>query len=101
MWGETVVNETVQSPRGARIAYDIAVRYRQGGARATVLLRNLTPDGARLENAGELRIGEVAMIQLPTLWHLAKRCRLCSSSKPSWTRRTGHRHELGKNTRLA
>ncbi|MBS0254772.1 MAG: hypothetical protein JSS36_06065 [Proteobacteria bacterium] len=67
MWGETVVNETVRTPRGQRIAFDVAVRYRQGSSRATVLLRNLTREGARIEGVGHLRVGDVAMIQLPGL----------------------------------
>ena len=78
MWGDTVVNETVHVPRGQRIAFDIAARYRQGGARSTVLLRNLTREGARLDGISGLRAGEVAMIQLPTLAPKA--------AKVSWTR---------------
>mgnify|MGYP000967719277 CR=1 FL=1 len=78
MWGESVVNETVHVPRGQRIAFDLAVRYRQGGTRSTVLLRNLTREGARIEGATGLRVGDVAMIQLPTLSPKA--------AKVSWVR---------------
>ena len=65
MWARAV-NETVHVPRGQRIAWRPAVRYRQGGTRSTVLLRNLTREGAVIEGATGLRVGDVAMIQLPT-----------------------------------
>ena len=78
MWGDTVVNETVHVPRGQRVAFDLAVRYRQGGTRATVLLRNLTREGARLDGVPGGRPGDVAMIQLPTLAPKA--------AKVSWVR---------------
>ncbi len=78
MWGDSLVNETVYVPRAQRVAFDIAVRYRQASRRSTVLLRNLTVEGARLEGVAGLRTGDVAMIQLPTL--------APKSAKVSWTR---------------
>jgi hypothetical protein len=78
MWGDTVVNETVRVVRGQRVAFDLAVRYRQGSTRSTVMLRNLTREGARLDGVSGLRAGDVAMIQLPTLAPKA--------AKVSWVR---------------
>lgn len=63
----TMVNQVVYAPRAQRISFDMPVRYRQGSQRVSLLLRNLTAMGARVEGLDELRIGDMAMVQLPTL----------------------------------
>jgi hypothetical protein len=62
-----MVQDIVFIPRSERIAFDIPVRARVGGRRATLTLRDLTPHGARVEGMEGLELGAMTMLQLPTL----------------------------------
>lgn len=50
-----------------RIAFDMLVRYAWRGVRATVMLKDLTPFGARIEGIEALRKGDGLTLLLPGL----------------------------------
>ncbi len=54
-------------PRAERLSFDMLARYRFAGRRATVLLRNMTQGGARVEGIEGLRAGEIITLMLPDL----------------------------------
>lgn len=62
-----MVDEISFIPRSERIAFDIPVKTRVGGRRATLTLRDLTPRGARVEGMEGLELDDMTMMQLPTL----------------------------------
>ena len=62
-----MVDDIVIQPRAERISFDMLVRYRNMGNRATVMLKNLTTGGARVEGIEGLRYGDVITLLLPSL----------------------------------
>ena len=67
MWQSSMVDRVVYISTASRVAYDLPVRYRHGSERVALVLHNLTPRGARVEGLDTLRVGDMAMVQLPTL----------------------------------
>lgn len=67
MWPNSMVDKVVHVPTASRVAWDLPIRYRQGSQRMTLTLLNLTPRGARVEGVPDMRVGDMAMVQLPTL----------------------------------
>ena len=71
MWPNSMPNATISKvvhvPTARRVAYDLPVRYRQGSRRVSLMLHNLTPAGARVEGLEGFHVGDMAMVQLPTL----------------------------------
>jgi hypothetical protein len=63
----TLVNEVVYIPRSQRVCIDLEVRCRVHGGRAKVVLKNLTPEGARIEALEGLRYDDVITLSLPSL----------------------------------
>jgi len=62
-----MVDDIFIQPRAERISFDMLVRYRNLGNRATVLLKNLTTGGARVEGIEGLRYGDMITLLLPSL----------------------------------
>ncbi|NBC35769.1 hypothetical protein GTZ99_04270 [Novosphingobium sp. FSY-8] len=60
-------DSVVYVPRAERVSFDMMVRYRFEGLRATVLLKNLTCGGARVEGIDGLRVGDMVTLNLPSL----------------------------------
>lgn len=56
---------TYRERRANRIAFDMLVRYAWRGVRATVMLKDLTPFGARIEGIEALRKGDGLTLLLP------------------------------------
>lgn len=71
MWANSMINKVVHVQGPNRVAWDLPIRYRQGSQRVTLMLHNLTPRGARVEGLAEMgadmHVGDMAMVQLPTL----------------------------------
>jgi hypothetical protein len=63
----TLVDEVVYVPRAQRVCIDLEVRCRVHGERARVVLKNLTPEGARIEALEGLRYDDVITLCLPKL----------------------------------
>lgn len=53
--------------RAARVGVELPVRCKHGLTRSTVMLKDLTPYGARIEGIGSQRIGDVITLMLPGL----------------------------------
>ena len=64
---KTLVDEVVYIPRAQRMCIDLEVRCRVHGERARVVLKNLTPEGARIEALEGLRYDDVITLTLPGL----------------------------------
>ena len=60
-------DDIVYVPRAQRVSFDMQVRYRHGGTRATLLLQNLTAGGAYATGLAELRCGDRITLCLPSL----------------------------------
>lgn len=56
-----------ETRRFPRIGVELPVRVKHGLVRATVMLKDLTPYGARIEGLEKQRIGEPIMLMLPGL----------------------------------
>jgi len=67
MWLDRMVNEDTYVPRAERVSFDMLVRYRRDGVRATMLMKNLNCDGARVEGLTGLRFGDTITVMLPSL----------------------------------
>lgn len=63
------VEETfsTQLRRAERVAFDLMVKYRLWGFRGTIVLKDMTPFGARVEGLADLRMGDEIMLLLPGL----------------------------------
>jgi hypothetical protein len=57
----------VYIPRAERVSFDMMVRYRIEKLRGSVLLRNLSSGGARVEGLAGLRMGDKLFLYLPSL----------------------------------
>jgi len=67
MWLKSMVDDVVYVPRARRISFDMLVRYRHHGQRATGLVKDLTCGGARIEGLSGLRVDESITLYLPGL----------------------------------
>lgn len=67
MWLNSMDDEVVYAPRAERISFDMLVRYRLLGQRGTLLLKNLTCGGARVDGLEDLRCGDGLTLYLPSL----------------------------------
>lgn len=67
MWLKSMVDDVIYVPRAERISIDLDVRCRIHGARARVVLKNLTTEGARIEAVEGLRYDDVITLMLPSL----------------------------------
>ena len=67
MWLDKTVNEDTYVPRAERVSFDMLVRYRREGTRATMLLKNLNCNGARVEGLAGLKFGDTITVMLPSL----------------------------------
>ncbi|MBU6265926.1 MAG: PilZ domain-containing protein [Sphingomonadales bacterium] len=67
MWPNSMVDKVVYVRAPSRVAWDLPIRYRQGSKRVSLMLHNLTPRGARVEGLESMQVGDMAMVQLPTL----------------------------------
>ncbi|MDE2406085.1 MAG: PilZ domain-containing protein [Sphingomonadales bacterium] len=67
MWASSEFSKVVTRRGESRVAWDLPIRYRQGSKRVSLLLQNLTQRGARVEGLGGMQVGDMAMVQLPTL----------------------------------
>jgi PilZ domain len=63
----SINDSVVYVPRAERVSFDMMVRYRFEGTRATVLLKDLSCNGARVEGIPHLRMGDLIAIMLPSL----------------------------------
>ena len=63
----TLVDSVVYVPRAERVSFDMLVRFRFEGYRATTMLKNLTCGGARIEGLEGLRAGDKVTLYLPSL----------------------------------
>ena len=61
------VFETPQLRRAERVAFDLMVKYRLWGFRGTIILKDMTPFGARIEGLADLRLGDSVTLLLPGL----------------------------------
>lgn len=59
--------ETIQLRRAERIAFDLMVKYRLWGFRGTIMLKDMTPYGARIEGLADVRMGDAITLLLPGL----------------------------------
>lgn len=62
-----MVEDVDYLPRAERVSFDMLVRYRHAGRRSTVVLRNLTAGGARIDGLEDLRWGDEITLMLPSL----------------------------------
>ena len=60
-------DDAIYTPRAERVSFDMPVRYRHEGLRATIWLKNLTCGGARVEGITGLRAGDELTLFVPTL----------------------------------
>ena len=58
---------SAEARRFPRIGVELPVRVKHGVVRSTVMLKDLTPYGARIEGMDKQRIGEPIMLMLPGL----------------------------------
>jgi len=58
---------TFQLRRAERVAFDLMVKYRLWGFRGTIMLKDMTPFGARIEGLPDLRMGDEVTLLLPGL----------------------------------
>ncbi|NMN06141.1 MULTISPECIES: PilZ domain-containing protein [unclassified Novosphingobium] len=65
--GMTAAATGAEARRFPRIGVELPVRVKHGLVRATVMLKDLTPYGARIEGLEKQRIGEPIMLMLPGL----------------------------------
>ncbi|MFM5908257.1 MAG: hypothetical protein ACKOPO_11855 [Novosphingobium sp.] len=63
------MNETAatQLRRADRVAFDLMVKYRLWGFRGTIMLKDMTPFGARIEGLSDIRMGDEITLLLPGL----------------------------------
>ncbi|MFM5932278.1 MAG: PilZ domain-containing protein [Novosphingobium sp.] len=63
------VQETTatQLRRADRVAFDLMVKYRLWGYRGTIVLKDMTPFGARIEGLSDVRMGDEITLLLPGL----------------------------------
>jgi len=61
--------EFAATRRAARIGVELPVRCKHGLIRSTVMLKDLTPFGARIAGIGQQREGEPVTLMLPGLAH--------------------------------
>ena len=59
--------EAIQLRRAERVAFDLMVKYRLWGFRGTIMLKDMTPYGARVEGLPDLRMGDEITLLLPEL----------------------------------
>ncbi|MFM6931926.1 MAG: PilZ domain-containing protein [Novosphingobium sp.] len=57
----------IQLRRSERIAFDMMVKYRLWGFRGTIMLKDMTPFGARVEGLSDVRMGDAITLLLPGL----------------------------------
>lgn len=67
MWIEQGSDSPAVKRRAERVGLELMVRCRRGVSRTTVMLKDLTPYGARIEGIEKLRIGEPITLMLPGL----------------------------------
>ncbi|MEO0032379.1 MAG: hypothetical protein RIS94_2137 [Pseudomonadota bacterium] len=60
-------SELASQRRAARVGIELPARCKHGLTRSTVMLKDLTPYGARIEGIGSQRIGDVVTLLLPGL----------------------------------
>lgn len=60
-------NDFTSLRRAARVGVELPVRCKHGLIRSTVMLKDLTPHGARIEGIGAQRVGESITLLLPGL----------------------------------
>ena len=53
--------------RAERVAFDLLVRYRLWGFRGTIMMKDMTPFGARIEGLADIRMGDEITLLLPGL----------------------------------
>lgn len=58
---------STQLRRAERVAFDLMVKYRLWGFRGTIILKDMTPFGARIEGLPDLRMGDEITLLLPGL----------------------------------
>jgi hypothetical protein len=63
----TLVDTVVYVPRSQRVSFDLVVRLRSQKIRTSILLKNLTTGGARIEGVEGLRAGDKVTLYLPSL----------------------------------
>jgi hypothetical protein len=67
MWLDQGSNAPVAKRRVERVGLEMMVRCRRGVTRTTVMLKDLTPYGARIEGLEKMPIGETISLMLPGL----------------------------------
>lgn len=65
--GTPVAPLSYRERRAPRVAFDMLVRYAWRGRRATAMLKDLTPFGARIEGVDNLRLDDGLTLLLPGL----------------------------------
>ncbi len=64
---DSVETTGIQLRRSERIAFDLMVKYRLWGFRGTIMLKDMTPFGARVEGLSDVRMGDAITLLLPGL----------------------------------
>ena len=59
--------EHINGRRAKRIGFELPVRCKHGLVRSTIMLKDMTPHGARIEGIPRQRIGESILLFLPGL----------------------------------
>lgn len=67
MWIERNEQDGTALRRTSRIGFELPVRCKHGLVRQTVMLKDLTPYGARIEGLDKQRIGEPITLMMPGL----------------------------------
>jgi len=67
MFDESEDVEHINERRAKRIGFELPVRCKHGLVRSTVMLKDLTTHGARIEGIPRQRIGESILLFLPEL----------------------------------
>ena len=67
MTGEFEGVENINHRRARRVGFELPVRCRHGVTRSTVMLKDMTTHGARIEGIPRQRIGDTVMLFLPEL----------------------------------
>lgn len=64
---DSIESMGIQLRRAERIAFDMMVKYRLWGFRGTIMLKDMTPFGARVEGLSDVRMGDAITLLLPGL----------------------------------
>ena len=67
MWFDRDAEQDTPLRRTPRVGFELPVRCKHGLTRQTVMLKDLTPYGARIEGLDKQRIGEPITLMMPGL----------------------------------